>query len=91
MEKIAEINRNELALLWQIVRDGLGEDFITMRASPWRWSCEEVKDGLPDGRHGRLWGWPSDSFFPSRCFEAAGLEESKGDHRHQTMSVQPGP
>ena len=31
-------------------------------APGWRPS-EEVKDGLPDGRHGRLWRWPSDSFF----------------------------
>ena len=52
-----------LALLWQIVRDGLSDDFVAVRTSPYRGPCKEVKDGLPDGRHGRLWGWPSDSFF----------------------------
>ena len=36
-------------------------------------------------------GGPPTLFFPSRCFDAAGLEESEGDHRHQAMSVQPGP
>ena len=52
-----------LALLWQIVLDGFGEEFLTMWTAPgWRPS-EEVEDGLPDGRHGRLWRWPSDSFF----------------------------
>jgi hypothetical protein len=25
--------------------------------------------------------------FPSRCFEAAGLEEGVGDHRHQRVSM----
>ncbi len=25
--------------------------------------------------------------FPPRCFEAAGLEEDVGDHRHQGMSM----
>lgn len=30
-------------------------------------------------------------FFPSRCFEAAGLEERVGDHRNQRVSVQTGP
>ena len=34
---------------------------------------------------------PSTLFFPSRCPEAAGLEEGKGNHCHQAMSVQPGP
>ena len=33
-------------------------------------------------------GGPVTLFFPSRCFEAAGLEEGEGDHRHQAMSVQ---
>lgn len=52
----------------------------------WR-AFEEIENGLPDGGHAGL-GWRSyDSFFPSRCFEAAGLEEGVGDHRHQGMSV----
>ena len=77
-----------LALLWQIFLGGVGDEFLTVRTSAgWR-SCEEVEDGLPDGRHARLWWRPRDSFFPSRCFEAAGLEEGEGDHRHQAMSVQ---
>jgi hypothetical protein len=32
-------------------------------------------------------GGPTILFFPSRCFEAAGLKEGVGDHRHQGMSV----
>jgi len=32
-------------------------------------------------------GGPATLFFPSRCFEAAGLEEGVGDHRHQSMTV----
>jgi hypothetical protein len=56
-------------------------------ASPgWR-PCEEVEDGLPDGRHARLWRGPPTLFFSSRCFEAARLEEGVGDHGHQGMSV----
>ena len=52
-----------LALLWQFRFDGVGEEFLTMRTSPgWR-LCEEVEDGLPDGRHAWLWRRSSDSFF----------------------------
>ena len=36
-------------------------------------------------------GGPASLFFPSRCFEAAGLEKGVGDHRHQGMSMQPRP
>ena len=36
-------------------------------------------------------GGPEILFFPSRCFEAAGLEEGVGDHRHQGMSMQSRP
>jgi hypothetical protein len=32
-------------------------------------------------------GGPETLFFPSRCLEAAGLEEGAGNHRHQAMSV----
>jgi hypothetical protein len=32
-------------------------------------------------------GGPETLFFPSRCFEAAGLEEGVGDYRHQGMPV----
>jgi hypothetical protein len=32
-------------------------------------------------------GGPATLFFPSRCFEAAGLEKGIGDHRHQGMSM----
>ena len=48
---------------------------------------EEVEDGLPDGGHARLWWRSCDFSFPSRCFEAAGLKEGVGDHRHQGVSV----
>ena len=52
-----------LALLWQFGFDGVGEEFLTVGASPgWR-PCEEVEDGLPDGRHARLWRRSPDSFF----------------------------
>ena len=54
---------SSLALLWQFRFDGVGEEFLTVRASPgWR-PCEEVEDGLPDGRHARLWRRSPDSFF----------------------------
>src|ERR1700691_1141644 len=36
-------------------------------------------------------GGPEILFFPSRCFEAAGLEEGVGDHRHQRVSMQSRP
>ncbi len=53
----------DLALLWQFGFDGVGEEFLTVGASPgWR-PCEEVEDGLPDGRHARLWRPSPDSFF----------------------------
>ena len=43
--------------------DGVGEEFLAVGASPgWR-PCEEVEDGLPDGRHARLWRRSPDSFF----------------------------
>jgi hypothetical protein len=32
-------------------------------------------------------GGPPILFFPSRCFEAAGLEECVGDHCHQGVSM----
>jgi hypothetical protein len=32
-------------------------------------------------------GGPPILFFPPRCFEAAGLKESVGDHRHQSVSM----
>ena len=52
-----------LALLWQFGFAGIGEQFLTMR-TPLGWRpSEEVKDGLPDGRHGRLWRRSSNFFF----------------------------
>ncbi len=52
-----------LALLWQFSFAWVDEEFLTVRASPgWRLS-EELEDGLPDGRHARLWRWSRDSFF----------------------------
>ena len=32
-------------------------------------------------------GGPSNFFFPSRCFEAAGSEERVGDHGHQGVHL----
>jgi len=32
-------------------------------------------------------GGPSFLFFPSRCFEAAGLQKGVGDHCHQGVSM----
>ena len=52
-----------LALLWQIIFRRLGEALVTVRASYRWWSREEVEDGLPDGRHARLWRRCPDSFF----------------------------
>lgn len=52
-----------LALLWQIFRNGFGDEFVTVRASAGWWPYEEVENGLPDGRHGRLWRRSPDSFF----------------------------
>ena len=44
-----------LSTLWQFGFDDVGEEFLAVGASPgWR-PCEEVEDGLPDGRHARLW------------------------------------
>lgn len=54
---------DDLALLWHFWFGRIGEESLTMRASLWRRPHEEVEDGLPDGRHGRLWRRPSDSFF----------------------------
>jgi len=32
-------------------------------------------------------GGPLTLFFPTRCFDAAGLEEGVSDHRHQGVSM----
>ena len=62
-----------------------------MRTSLWGRRREDVENGLPDGWHARLWRRSPDSFFPPRGFEAAGLEEGVGDHRHPCVSMQTGP
>jgi len=52
-----------LALLWQFGFDGVGDEFLAVGASlGWR-PCEEVEDGLPDGRHARLWRRSPTLFF----------------------------
>ena len=76
-----------LALLWQFGFGEIGEGLLTMWASPGWWSSEEFEDGSPDRRHARLWRRSPNSFFPARGFEAAGLEECVGDHRHQGVSM----
>ncbi len=54
---------DKLALLWHFLFRGFCEEPVTVRASQgWR-LCEDVEDGLPDGRHARLWRRSCDSFF----------------------------
>jgi hypothetical protein len=52
---------------------------------------EYVENGLPDGWQTGLWGGPAILFPPSGLLEPLVLEEGKGDHRHQHVSVEPGP
>lgn len=52
-----------LTLLWQIWFHRFGEWLVAMRASHGGRPREEIKYGLPDGRHARLRRRPSDSFF----------------------------
>ena len=52
-----------LALLWQFRLTRFGEECLTVGASLGRRPCEEVEDGLPDGRHAWLWRRSRDSFF----------------------------
>jgi transposase len=65
-EKVARktsVRVTTLALLWQFSFAMVGEGFLTVGTSPgWR-PCEAVEDGLPDGRHARLWRRSPDSFF----------------------------
>jgi hypothetical protein len=53
-----------------------------------RWSSKKFENGLAHGRQGRVWRRSVDSFFPPRCFKAAILEESVGDHCHERMTMQ---
>jgi hypothetical protein len=57
------------------------------------WSKNEFDDSVAHGRQTRLWRWAVDSFFPPCSCEAAILEESVGDHRHERVTVKalPGP
>jgi hypothetical protein len=80
-----------LVLLWHFRFGGCCEEHFTVRTSHRRRSCEEVENGLHDGRHARLWRRSRDSFFSPRCFDAAGLEKGVGDHRHQGVSMQSDP
>jgi hypothetical protein len=76
-----------LALLWQNWFVGGRQPLMTVRAlRGWR-SCQPINDCLSDSRQGRLRGGPPALFFPPRCFEAARLQESVGEHRHQGMPV----
>ena len=52
-----------LALLWHFRFGRRAEWAPTVRASGGWWSCEEVEDGLPNGRHARLRWRSRDSFF----------------------------
>ncbi len=63
-----------LTLLWQFTTGNVADELLTMGTMRgWR-SREEFEHGLTDSRHGWLRRGPSDSYFPPRCFEAAGLE-----------------
>ena len=59
----AELNAANLALLWQIGIESLCETSFTLRTSQERRPCEEVENGLSDGRHAGLRWWPPGSFF----------------------------
>lgn len=53
-----------------------------------RWSLTELRqDRLTDGRQGWLRRRARASFFPTRCPEAAGLQEGEGDHAHESVSM----
>src|SRR6516165_4288584 len=54
----------DLALLWQF----FGEEFLTVRALRGWGASEKIEDGLPDGRHARLWRRSADSFFSVPLF-----------------------
>src|ERR1700678_4515680 len=73
----------DLALLWQIkFAGGVEKEFLTVWASlGWR-SCEEIEDGLPDGRHARLWRWSPDSFFSVPLLLGGGI----GGRRRRSWS-----
>jgi hypothetical protein len=44
-----------LAVFWRRVSYSEG--------TAWVGACEKIEDGLPDGRHARLWRRCADSFF----------------------------
>ncbi len=52
-----------LALLWHFRLCDICEEDVTVRTSSGCLSFEEIEDGLPDGRHARLWRRSRDSFF----------------------------
>ena len=62
-----------------------------MGAERRRRPAEMIQNGLSDSRHGGFRRWTADSFFPPRCCEAPGLEESVGHHGHERVSMQSGP
>src|SRR5258708_3592920 len=83
--KVASAISEELALLWQFRFAGVGEGFLTVGTSPgWR-PCEEVEDGLPDGRHARLWWRSPDSFFSVPLLLGGGI----GGRRRRSLSSKP--
>ena len=75
-----------LALFWQFRFDGVGEEFFAVGRIVWGGRAKRSRMAcLMAGMLG-CGGGPR-LFFPSRCFEAAGLEEGVSDHGHQGMSV----
>jgi hypothetical protein len=77
-----------LALLRQISL-GHASPSSTAVWACWRWRLAELdQDRLPDGGQGRLRRRARASFFPTRCPEAAGLQEGQRDHAHECVSVE---
>ena len=75
----AERSLPRLAPLWHILIDRVCKRLLTVWASSGWGPREPVEDGLSDRWHAGLWRRSPDSFFPSRCLEAAGLAEGVGD------------
>ena len=63
MHGVVRWRLTNLALLWYFWFSGSCKEHFTVRASQGRRPYEEVEDGLPDGRHARLWRRSCDSFF----------------------------
>src|SRR5665213_2665247 len=72
----------KLALLWQFWFGRIWKGCLTVRASSGMRSFEEIEDGLPDGRHARLWWRSRDSFFSVPLLLGGGI----GGRRRRSSS-----